>query len=419
MKRRKITAILGAVCVSCATMCVSAKVSYRFGEPFGGCWYAPQQPALSLTTINKGSVVECDSITLRVATDRGESVYSFTQRVNIEPGDSSVLSYSFSLNPGFYKCVFSAGDSVIRRYTIGYEPERIVTLSDEQSDYDAFWAKAKAELAEVAPDYTMVEDTALHSAHRKGYHVTMKSLGGELLRCYLLMPKKKGKHPAIIHFQGYNSGPWAPNADANPDYIEFVLSVRGQGWNKPYNTHGVWLTENLDDANNYYYRGAYMDVVRGIDFVTQLPEYDGVNLFAEGHSQGGLLTLVSAAFDDRVVAAAPSCPFLGDIPSYLDLGSDYVKQLLRQAFAEQNITVEQFERNVSYFDLKNLCKRIKVPVFMAVGLQDPICQPYTNFVGYNAIRSPKKFIIYPEQQHSTDKAHWEPAQIQFFESNRK
>lgn len=418
MMMKRISAVGVAVCVLWS-MCVSAKVSYRFGEPFGGCWYAPQQPALSLTVLNDEDAWQRDSITLLVTTDRGESVYRFAQGVCVAPRDSSALSYSFSLNPGFYKCVFSKGDSVIRRYTIGYEPERIVALSDEQPDFDGFWAKAKAELAEVAPEYTMVEDTVLQSKYRKCYHVTMKSLGGELLRCYLLMPKKKGNHPAIIHFQGYNSGPWAPDADSNPDYIEFVLSVRGQGWNKPYNTHGVWLTENLDDADNYYYRGAYMDVVRGIDFVTQLPQFDGVNLFAEGHSQGGLLTLVAAAFDDRVVAAAPSCPFLGDIPSYLDLGSDYVKQLLRKAFAEQNITKEQFVRNMSYFDLKNLCKRIKVPVYMAVGLQDPICQPYTNFAGYNVITSPKKFVIYQEQQHSTDKSHWEPAQIQFFESYKK
>ena len=402
-----------------AVFFASGQVSYKFKEPHGVCWYAPQTPSLSLTVLNNNSHIENKVVLLKISSDIGTELYQFTQQVNLQPCDSVGIHFSFPLAPGFYHCTFSSDDSVICKYNVGYEPEHIVALSEEQPDFDEFWKKAKEELAKVAPEYNVVKDTTLNSTTRNGYHVTMRSLDGELLRCYLLVPKTKGKHPAIIHFQGYNADAWAPAADSRPEYIEFVLSVRGQGWNKPYNTHGDWLVENLADANKYYYRGAYMDVVRGIDFVCQLSQYDGVNLFAEGLSQGGLLTYVAAALDKRVVAIAPCCPFLGDIPSYLYLGSDYVKGLFQDAFSSQNISLQQFAVNMSYFDLKSLCRRITVPVYMAVGLQDPICPPYTNFAAYNAVKAPKQYIIYPEQQHSVNRLHWEPAHLEFFNQHKR
>ena len=46
---------------------------------------------------------------------------------------------------------------------------------------------------------------------------------------------------------------------------------------------------------------------RALTFLQQQPEVDGSKLGVDGHSMGGVIALLTAAMDDRVKAAAPSC----------------------------------------------------------------------------------------------------------------
>lgn len=415
---RKISFTICAVCLAWqAAFC--GNPSYRFAEPHGKWWYAPESPELSVTVRNDGAVDELASIALRVDTDAGATVYALCRDVTVPARDSSRVSFGFSLSPGFYHCTFTAGDSVIAAYNIGYEPERILKLPDYRPDLRQFWDSALSELSRVAPEYEIAEDVLQSTALRRAFVVSMKSLEGEEIQGYLLVPRKKGKYPAIIWNLGYNSDAWHPAVDSRPDFIEYVVSVRGQGMNKPTNKHGQWMLENIEDPYRYYYRGAFMDVVRGIDFVCQLPEFDGKNLFAEGGSQGGALTLAACALDDRITAAAPYNPFLSDFPAYFELVKRATPRMVMDAAAAKGITHEQMLENLSYFDMKNLAQYITAPIFMGVGLQDDICPPRTNFAGYNLIQAPKQFVIYPHMGHNVDKSHWESAHLDFYKRYMK
>ena len=55
---------------------------------------------------------------------------------------------------------------------------------------------------------------------------------------------------------------------------------------------------------------------------------------------------------------------------------------------------------LSYFDVKNFTDRIQCPVLMAIGLQDTVCPPHTNFAGYNQIKTEKSWICYPAAGHN-------------------
>jgi len=68
---------------------------------------------------------------------------------------------------------------------------------------------------------------------------------------------------------------------------------------------------------------------------------------------------------------------------------------------------------LSYFDVKNLAPWIECPVLMAVGLQDNVCPPHTNFAAYNQIRSEKKVYIFPDQGHSVP-GQWYQIRMDFF-----
>lgn len=55
---------------------------------------------------------------------------------------------------------------------------------------------------------------------------------------------------------------------------------------------------------------------------------------------------------------------------------------------------------------------------MAVGLQDEVCPPHTNFSGYNRISANKEYYIYPLNGHNTPDNWWK-TRMEFFEKQMK
>src|SRR5690606_34614944 len=77
-----------------------------------------------------------------------------------------------------------------------------------------------------------------------------------------------------------------------------------------------WFFE-LDDRDRYYYKRVYLGCVRANDFLTSLPQFDGTNLGVTGGSQGGALSIITAALDSRVKYLAAYYPALSDLTGYL------------------------------------------------------------------------------------------------------
>jgi cephalosporin-C deacetylase len=359
-------------------------------------------------------------VVFEISTDFGEPVSASRNAVKFHQGGAEV-KFDLGLAPGFYKAVFSLvrkdGEKVeLCRTNLGFNPEDIISEQDKQPDFDQFWAQTLAELAEVAPEYelTLIED---HSNDiRKSYRVDMKSLGGEPISGLLVMPVAEGKYPAMISYMGYGSNVWYPNPSDNPQLIEFQLCIRNQALNRKPGEDEYWCTRGLDDKYKYYYRGAFADAVRAIDFVCSLPQTDTERIVANGESQGGALTLVAASLDHRLKAIAPSAPFLNDYRDYFAL-VDWPGNWILQAAQEQNIPVEELYVTLSYFDVKNFTDRIQCPVLMAIGLQDPVCPPHTNFAGFNHIKAEKSWICYPEAGHNVwEQKGWPEAKQKFLDS---
>ena len=340
---------------------------------------------------------------LEISTDFGCPVTTASKTVKFQEG-KAVTSFGLNLEPGFYAAVLSLvnkdGSKVeIDRTNLGFNPEQIVSDQDKQPDFDAFWEQTLAELAAVAPDYkfTLLED---HSNDvRKSYRVDMKSLGGEQVSGLLLLPTAEGKYPAVISYMGYGSDVWYADPSSNPDRIEFMLCIRNQAFNRVPGEKDDWCTRGLGDEYAYYYRGAFADAVRAIDFVCSLPQTDTERVVAYGESQGGALTLVAASLDHRLKAIAPSAPFLNDYKDYFVL-ADWPGNWYIQAAKERGISDEDLYKSLSYFDVKNFTDRIQCPVLMAIGLQDTVCPPHTNFAGYNHIGTEKSWICYPAAGHN-------------------
>lgn len=395
-------------------------LSFSYKVPATNDWvyYAPEVPFIQVDARNENNSAGEATLHLDVMTDQYAYVAGLSQTLSLQGKDSLQTTFSFVLPaPGFYRCLLSEKKDgevkTIKRFNIGYEPEAVVSLSDGRPDLKAFWKETKAELALVAPDYqlTLIADSC--NSVRKLYKVTMKSLGGVEISGYYSTPVKKGKYPAIISYMGYGSKPWVPGG--MPGFVEFVLSVRGQGLQEPVNTYGDWITHGLESKEEYYYRGAFMDLIRAIDFVASRPEVNTRAIFAEGGSQGGAFTMAACALDDRICAAAPTIPFLSDYPDYFKIVHWPAEPVLRKQ-RELNMSDDRLYEILSYFDIKNLAGWIKCPVIMGIGLQDEVCPPHTNFSGYNRISSEKEYHIYPLYGHDVPPSWWE-TRMNFFKKH--
>ena len=357
-------------------------------------------------------------LVLDLSTDFGEPVGTFAENVKFVSGGAEA-EFDLDLAPGFYSAVLSlAGEDgckvELARTNIGCRPELISSPQDKQPDFDEFWASTLEQLAETqaAPELTLIKEYS--NDIRRTWRVEMTSFGGEKISGVLVEPVAPGKYPAMISYMGYGSDVWYSDPSANPQMIEFMLCIRNQALNRKPGEQDDWCTRGLESRDTYYYRGAFADAVRAVDFVCSREKTDLSRVFANGESQGGALTLVAASLDSRIKAIAPSAPFLNDYPDYFALAGWPAGPILAAA-EEKGIDEADLYRTLSYFDVKNFTDRINCPVLMAIGLQDPVCPPHTNFAGYNIITSEKNWICYPLAGHNVwEQPDWPKAKDEFF-----
>lgn len=354
-------------------------------------------------------------------------------------------------DPGFYKINSFVNGTIRVGAALGIRPFDIESLPDKQPDFDTFWTDAYNQLKAIDMKASFTP------TKRSGtYMVEMQSipdgLEGEpmVIRCYYIEPANDGqKHPAIVHYYGYDDFPGTTKLDlpsGGGGYAHLWVSTRGQRINaraKNLRSDGIdadftnpydkqWFTVNFGDKNSYYYRGAYMDCVQGIRFLALCNDekvkdrIDMDNVFVEGMSQGGAFSYAAAALsmDYPVRAIAPGVAFMGDFPHYFLIaagdggGFPSMAQQCKNDLKWDDATMYAF---LSYFDTKNLATRISCPIFANIGLMDNICPPHTNIAPFNNALTPankKQMTFYPKMGHDIPSG-WESKYLQFFNENKK
>lgn len=411
------------------------------------CWEADEQPQITVNLQSLESKEMTTNVTVKLRTDAYEDVDSYTKEVTVTAGGEQTVTFPLTLKPGFYHAVVEANYGLVRDFNIGYDPTSIVSEPDMQTDFEEFWNTAKAELAAIPINAKVTLEADKSTGARNVYFVEMQSVGNGdgkpvTIRGYYAVPKAEGTYPVVITQNGYDSGGasqiYWPDTNGNPTWIELNISNRGQLVNNrpPYKDENAfygedykeneWFAYNFGDKDTYYYRGAYMDVVRSIDFVIASNELDCAkgkvqkeNIFMTGGSQGGAFAIAGAALgDDRLNAIAPSIQFMGDFPDYFRVGS-WPANVARDMQKKLSMSDDEMYKFLSYFDTKNLATLVTCPVTSAMGLQDPVCPPHTNFAPYNNFKSEEKhYVVNPECQHETP-GDWYNAYMDFFKAHLK
>lgn len=397
-------------------------------------WYDDDRGAMQFD-IQVGNLtstkMHADSVVVRFTTDRGELLAWFVDKDVTLPLSKSISSDKLNITePGFYHIYVEVDGKnvthnvtevygkqmIIDHYVFGIEPEKVISEPDAQPDFQAFWDKARQELA-ATPMKPVVKELKERKGEKKAFIAQVKGLDGDLVQIDYTVPSKPGKYPIHIINMGYSSQPWDLDLTDN-GWIDVIVSSRGQGRNNATNRFGDWIQYGLQSPDTYYYRGAYLDCSRAIDFLCTLPEADTQNIFLEGGSQGGAYSMAAAALDHRVSAVACYITFMSDFPDYFKI----VNWPAEPVFSKQKelgLSDEQLYKTLSYFDIKNLAQWIECPVYMAIGLQDVTCPPHTNFSGFNNAQVEKQYHIYRNYGHHVDYDHWTPTMFEWYDKWKK
>ena len=273
-----------------------------------------------------------------------------------------------------------------------------------------FWEQTRASLAEVDLNATVepVELTDEFTMEgriktRTIYRVIMSSFEGRRIRAWYTVPSGQPPArgwPAIMEVPGYGGTMPLPLHLVQYGYATLSLYPRSQGeslkeWEIE---HGTRLVYKITDRDRYYYRGAYMDCVRGLDFLCDRSEVDTARIGVWGFSQGGALTLATAALDHRVSAAVAGVPWLCNFPVAAEITtSPYVE--LYDYLEEHPQERDTVLANLTYFDQLNLADAITCPTLVASSLTDDVHPLNTVMPVFEKIQAMKSIVVYPDLDH--------------------
>ena len=334
-----------------------------------------------------GKVSALEPLIIKTSLDRPGFV---SVNVSLVNGHGKTLT---RINPRYGRMMpigFYAGAAV--------QPE---TLKDcgEPEDFDAYWKERKTHLARV-PFKDKVEKV-LEKELDNGYiyAVTIPAPGPRPATGYMTLPRNAEKKslPIRITFNGYGLFQQLPPENIAPDCIFFNLNAHGHelGREASYyeeffksvctgNSSYAYDEELNKNPDTCYFYGMVMRVLRALEYLKTLPEWDGINITAAGSSQGGLQTMWAAALDQDVTVAEPAVTWCCDMAGRIKAGRT------------PGLYPIAYQRALEYYDPVFMAKRIsKAEVIITRGgLGDYTCPPSGVAVSYNNLTTPQKTILW-------------------------
>jgi cephalosporin-C deacetylase len=271
-------------------------------------------------------------------------------------------------------------------------------------DFDAFWDGVQQQVAAVPLEPEMIPDPLRTSAEVEVFQVFYTSIEHVRIAAWYCRPTRRvGRLPAVLLLPGYQADPPIPKEWALKGYGALSVAPRGKlRSNRQFNPgYPNLLTYNIVDRHTYAYRGFYVDAWRGIDFLLARPEVDPTRLGVTGSSQGGGLTITTAAMRPEIRAAAAGAPYLCGFMDAIALTHTYPYEEINDFLRAHPDSRHAVEATVAYFDGINFADKITCPIIVNIGLQDNVCPPETGYALFNQIRATDK-QLYTYDGHGHD-----------------
>jgi len=286
-------------------------------------------------------------------------------------------------------------------------------------DVDQFWEQVQAELDGIPLDPEMTPVPMRSTDEVEVFEIHYTSLDNVRIAGWYCRPRESyiaGPYPGLSIVPGYVSEPTLPKSWAKMGYAAIGVAPRGKlRSNSQFNPgYPGLLINRIIDRNTYSYRGFYADALRAIDFLVGLDEVDSSRVGVHGSSQGGALTIVSAALrPDIVTCGAAGAPYLTGFMDSAELTHSYPYEEMNEYFRLYPERKEQARRELAYFDCLNLAAWVKAPMLIYAGLCDDVCPPETAFALKEALPGEVTFHAYERCGHDAGN-YWEMRNVEAF-----
>lgn len=316
--------------------------------------------------------------------------------------------------PGFLACQyeFRTSDGKTHRdlVKVAYAPEQIKTFTPMPHDFDKFWQQAlkEARKVDLEPEYFDVPDATTDKLLTR--LVRLRVGKDKWMYGMLTIPKTPGTCPVVLCPPGAGSTKVFPSDYFGGEGMVYMkIEIHDNDPRIPDDEYNAmrqkkcdgYMRRGMASPDTYYYKDVYVGCARAVDFLCSLPQWDGKNVIVTGGSQGGALTIVTAALNEKVTLCAPFYPALCDLTGFLHRRAGGWPKFFSGFYKDGRVDIpqEQAVQTLQYFDVVNFARRLTVPTFMSWGYNDDTCSPTSVWAAWNGITAPKQCDITPSSGH--------------------
>lgn len=360
-------------------------------------------------------------------------------------------------HPGFYNLHVNLdagnGKPITGICCLGYRASEMAVTDTRPDDFASFWRQARATLqniplkvrqspmerfpaeqinrynvdhAALPPDF----DPAEHACEEvESCKVSFAGPDGGRVHGWLAKPIGPGPFPAMLVLPGggFAARP-RPLEHARHGFLALDIQVHGQEVDLPTYPQipGHFGDCVYQPIQSYYYHAVHLRALQAMNYLAGHPDVDNRRIALCGGSQGGRLSVVVAALDQRVAAAIPAIAHHGNEPYRV-----WSRQCNGVSPADANATGAEAgpisdgmdrpgppmpdataaNRCLAYYDTMNFAPDVRCPVLMNAGLLDPVSFPSGVFAIFNRLgTNDKQMIAMPGLAHdwsaSFDRYAW-------------
>lgn len=332
----------------------------------------------------------------------------------------AVINMGTKKTPGFRDMKLSVsldGKTYEHHIKVGFSVDKIKPYTQEPQDFRSFWQKNVEELKQVPMSYTkeLYKDYCTDKIDCYLVKLQIDKMGHSMYG-FLFYPKnaQPGKYPVVLCPPGAGiktiKDPMRNKYYAENGFVRFEVEIHGLDprissetfgeISRAFNDrNGGYLANGLENKDIYYMKHVYVGLVRCIDFLTSLPEWDGKNVAVQGGSQGGALAIIAAGLDSRVTQCVANHPALSDMAGYAAKGgTGGYPHFCRQP---QILSNKDCLNTLAYFDVVNFARYVKAPTYLTWGYNDVTCPPTTSYAVWNTLKCTKESLLTPINEHWT------------------
>lgn len=392
------------------------RLALLFTAVFGGGVFAAQ---VTVTPIRPEGIYRCSesgAFTVLVCDDNGKPLeegdvkLTFSRDFGFSGNNMELIRTLAAANPvivtvdseepGFVRCtaeyVDASGQSFTGTGAVAFEPEKIRKSTPPPADLEDYWAGQKARVLAVDPDVQLERLAEISTPEVDCYAISLANIDGSRVYGYISIPRAEGRYPVLLTVPGAGPGISSVPFDVfPPDKVIIagfnvhnyaVTPDNAEAEYAELNKDGMYMYHGMPDREHYYFNRAILGLVQAVRYLSTHPKWNGEEFVVWGSSQGGAMTIATAALNPEVVtAAAVNVPAMCDFTTAMRGGypgwpvssdTDVLKDPAKVAMLE-------------YFDMANLAAWIKCPIIFCVGWLDSTCPAEGIYAAYNNIRAPK------------------------------